>query len=144
MIRLCSSTTECSISESMISQSAPIDVNGPMKLSMRRVPAPMIAGPRTVELMQLRARLDDHPTLERGSLVDGAVDARLDRLEHEPVALEQRVHLAGVDPPAVEDLVAHPVAVVDEPLDGVGDLELAAGRRLDRAARRRGSCGSKR
>ena len=40
-----------------------------------------------------------------------------------------------------EDLVAHPVAVVDEPLDGVGDLELAAGRRLDRRAPRRGCAG---
>ena len=29
MIRLCSSTTECSISVSMSSQSAAIDVNGP-------------------------------------------------------------------------------------------------------------------
>ena len=50
---------------------------------------------------------------------------RLERLEHEPVALEQRVLLAGVDPPAVEHLVAHPVTLVDQPLDGVGDLELA-------------------
>ena len=65
----------------------------------------------------------------------------LDLLQQQPVRLEQRRQLAGVDPPAGEHLAAHPVALVDQPLDGVGDLELAARRRLDRARPRRGSSG---
>ena len=76
--------------------------------------------------------LDDHGTLlhhdaavDGGGLVDLAVDPGLERLEHPPVGLEQRVLLAGVEPPALEDVVADPVAVVDQPLDGVGDLQLA-------------------
>ena len=59
----------------------------------------------------------------------------LERLEHEAVALEQRILLAGVDPPAPQDLVADAPAVVDEPLDRIGDLELATRRRLDLAHR---------
>ncbi len=96
----------------------------------------MIAGPRTVELHDLGAGLDDDATLDRATSSSTVPSQRgVERLEHEPVALEQRVLLAGVDPPALQDLVAHPVAVVDEPLDGVGDLELAARRRFDRAHR---------
>ena len=104
----------------------------------------MIAGPRTTEFDELGAGLDDDPPFDARRVVEPAVDLRRDRVEHEAVALEQRVLLAGVDPPAGEDLVAHPVPLVDQPLDRVGDLELAARRRLDRARRRRGSCGSKR
>ena len=76
------------------------------------------------------ARFDDGASFEGGVFVDSSFDSRFERLEDEPVALEQRILLAGVDPPAVEDLVADPVAAIDQPLDRVGDLELAAGRRL--------------
>ena len=62
-----------------------------------------------------------------------AVDAVLDRVEHQAVAVQERVLLAGVDPPALQDLVADHVPVVDEPLDRVGDLELTTRGRLDRA-----------
>ena len=44
-------TTECSISLLTTSQLAPTALNGPMKLSITRVPAPMATGPRTVELV---------------------------------------------------------------------------------------------
>ena len=64
-------------------------------------------------------------------LVDLALDAAFDRLEEATVGLEERRLLAGVDPPAAEHLGAHPVPVVDQPLDGVGDLEFAARRRFD-------------
>ena len=94
----------------------------------------MMAGPRTRELHDLGARPRPRPGPRRWSASSTVpVDAGLERLQQQAVALEQRVELAGVDPPAVEDLVADPVAVVDEPLDGVGDLQLAAGRRLDGA-----------
>ena len=124
-------TTECSISQSTISQPAPMAVNGPMKLSTTACPAPMMAGPRIVELTISAPGLDDDPAVDRRRVVDRAVDARLELLEQQPVGLEQRRQLAGVDPPARQQLGAHPVAVVDQPLDGVGDLQLAAGRRLD-------------
>ena len=86
----------------------------------------MIAGPRTVELMICApSSITTRPSMiESASTVPA--DVELDGLEHEAVALQQGLQLAGVLPPAVEHLVAHPVAVVDEPLDRVGDLELAA------------------
>ena len=64
-----------------------------------------------------------------------AVDPVLDGVEHEAVAVQERVLLAGVDPPAPQDLVPDLMAVVDELLDRVGDLELVARRRADRAHR---------
>ncbi len=79
--------------------------------------------------------LDDHAPLDARPVVDVAVDPVLDRVEHETVAVEERVLLAGVDPPALEDLVGDGVAVVEEALDRVGDLELVAARRLDDAHR---------
>ena len=101
--------------------------------------APMIAGPRTIELISSApSSMTTRPSTLR-VVVDLAVDAGLDRVEHQPVAVEQRILLAGVDPPALQDLVRDPVAMIDEPLDRVGDLELTARRRLDRRARLRGS-----
>src|SRR4051812_25070553 len=79
--------------------------------------------------------LDHDASLDARRVVDDAVAARFDRLEHEPVALEEGILLAGVDPPTLQDLVTHAVAMVDQPLDGVGDLELTARRRFDRAHR---------
>ena len=93
----------------------------------------MIAGPRTFEPMSSApASITTRPSTCE-SLVDLAVDAGLDASRAPAGCLEQRVHLAGVDPPAVSTSCTTAVAVVDQPLDGVGDLELAAGRRLDRA-----------
>ena len=61
----------------------------------------MIAGPRTTELIELGAGLDHHPALDARRVVDLPSIAVLDRVEHEPVAVEERVLLAGVDPPAL-------------------------------------------
>ena len=125
-------TTECSISLLRISHPAPIAVNGPMKLSTIRVPAPMAIGPRNVELT-----ISAPPsTTTRPSIVEAsstrAVEPGLDLLEQEAVGLQQRRQLAGVDPPAGEQLRAHAVAGRDQPLDRIGDLQLAAWRRGDR------------
>src|SRR5690606_12365160 len=47
-----------------------------------------------------RRRLGDHdPPVDAGGVVDRAGQVGLDRLEHEGVALEERVELAGVLPP---------------------------------------------
>ena len=87
----------------------------------------MIAGPAHAwsRTSSAPASITTRPSIMRG-LVDLAVAAGLERLEHAAVALEQRILLAGVEPPALEHVVAHPVALVDQPLDGVGDLQLAA------------------
>src|ERR671919_1915075 len=80
---------------------------------------------------QLGARLGDHPAPDGRPGVYRSLDPRLQRLEHQPVALEQRILLARVDPPALEDLVVDAMAVVDQPLEGVGVLHLPPPRRLD-------------
>ena len=59
----------------------------------------------------------------------------LEVLEHEPVGLEHVVELAGVLPPAAHRVALDPAAAVDQLLDRVGDLELAAPRGLDRPRR---------
>ena len=94
----------------------------------------MIAGPRTDAALEPRAGLDDHPTVDLR--VDQlALDPALDRVEHEPVGGEHVLELAGVLPPALDDVRVDPRPLVDEVLDRVGDLELAARRGLDRAGR---------
>ena len=94
----------------------------------------MIAGPRTGAALEPRAGLDHDPTVDLG--VDQlALDPRLDRVEHEPVGGEHVLELAGVLPPALDDVRLDAPAAVDEVLDRVGDLELAAGRGLDRPRR---------
>ena len=60
-----------------------------------------------------------------------AVDAPLQGLEDQPVRLEHVLELAGVLPPAVDDVRADGQAAIDQVLDGVGDLELVAEARLD-------------
>ena len=128
-------TTECSISLWTTSQPLPMALNGPMKLSTIRVSRPIATGPRIVELtISAPSATTTRPSSDDAASTD-AVDPRLDLLEQQPVGLEQRRQLAGVDPPAGEQLGAHPLAVGDQPLDGVGDLQLAAGRRRDRPHR---------
>ena len=73
-----------------------------------------------------RAGFDNDPAIDRRRVIDLAVDSGLDLFEEQAVGFKQRRELAGVDPPALEDLVHHRVALVDQPLDRVGDLELAA------------------
>ncbi len=46
--------------------------------------------------------------------------------QHLPVRRQNILHLAGVDPEAAQQVRADVVALVDEPLNGVGDLQLPA------------------
>src|SRR3954451_18487551 len=82
--------------------------------------------------LQPRARLDDHAPVDL-RVDELAVDAGDERVEDEPIGLEHVLEAAGVLPPAAHDVRLDALAVVDEVLDRVGDLELAPRRRLDRA-----------
>ena len=82
--------------------------------------------------LELRAGLDRDPALDPARVVGLAVHAALEVLEHEPVRLEHVGELAGVLPPAADRVALDPAAAVDQLLDRVGDLELAAPRGLDR------------
>ena len=94
----------------------------------------MIAGPAHRRPLEPRAALDRHAALD--ARVDQlAVEALLDVVEDQAVGLEHVLHLAGVLPPAAHDVRVDPQPGVDQMLDRVGDLELAAPRRLDRARR---------
>ena len=84
-----------------------------------------------------RAGLDHDLALDARLGVDRAVDAALDRVENQAVGLEHVLELAGVLPPALDDVRAHLEAAVDQVLNGVGDLELVAEARLDALDRRR-------
>ena len=74
----------------------------------------------------LRAGLDHDPSLDLRVGVDLALEAGLDLLQHEAVGLEHVGELAGVLPPAADHLRLHLVAVLDQALDRLGDLQLAA------------------
>src|SRR4051812_33378306 len=92
-------------------------------------------GPAHGRVLDHRAGLDHHPSLDLAVAFDGALDELLEGLEDQAVGFEQRRQLPGVDPPALQHLVAHLVALVEQPLDRLGDLELAAGTGLDRPHR---------
>ena len=100
-------------------------------------PAPMIAGPRTTELISSAPASIDDPALRRATgRRRGRRSRVLDRVEHEPVAVRAAgpsCRCRSTSPARIS--CAHAVAVVEEPLDRVGDLELAARRRFDRAHR---------
>ncbi len=70
------------------------------------------------------------PALD-GALDQLAVVARLDHVEDQPVGLEHVLQAAGVLPPAGHLVGLHREPAVDEVLDGVGDLQLAAARGPD-------------
>ncbi len=94
----------------------------------------MISSSARPEGLIARAGLDHHPPLDLG-VDDLAVDARLEVLEHQAVGLEHVRELARVLPPAAHRPRLDPRTVVDQVLDRVRDLQLAAPRWLDRAGR---------
>ena len=98
-----------------------------------QAPAPITAGPRTTERVSVAPGLDHDPALDPRVLVDLALELGLQLLQHQAVGLEHVGELAGVLPPAAHDLGADRVAVVDQLLDRLGDLELAAPGGLERA-----------
>ena len=84
--------------------------------------------------LQPRARLDHHAPVHLR--VDQlAVDPLGQVVEDQAVGLEHVLQAPGVLPPAAHDVRLDAHAAVDQVLDRVGDLELAARRRLDRARR---------
>ena len=95
-------------------------------------------GALTDDCRTTHSRVDDHRTLldhdatvYEGVIVDGAMYCRFDRFENESVTFEKRLEFAGVLPPSVENLVSHSMLMVDQPLDGIGDLEFPTGRGFD-------------
>src|SRR5919199_6091922 len=69
-----------------------------------------------------------HLTVDLRVPIDKAVDRMGQLLQHEPICI-QHVHLLpGVDPPATMDVGIDTVLVLDEVLDRIGNLELAAPR----------------
>ena len=75
-------------------------VNGPMKLFTSRVPGADDRRAPDVRALRPRPRPRPRPGRRAGWPRRRAVDARLELLQQEPVGLEQRRELAGVDPPA--------------------------------------------
>ena len=125
-MRLFSRTMECSISAWSTTTPSLMEVYGPTKVSLSRQPAPMTTGPRTVQRSRrLPAPMRTGPSSVR--LVQLALDVADDGAEHEAVGLEHVLELAGVLPPAGDHVRLDAQAAVDHVLDGVGDLELAAG-----------------
>ena len=126
-----SSRIECSTSAFSITQ--PVTdrgVGADVAVGERRAGADH-RRPADDRALQARARLDDHPPVDL-RLDQLALDRRLDRVEHEPVGGEHVLELAGVLPPAPDDVRLDPPPAVEQVLDRVGDLELAARRGLDR------------
>src|SRR6266851_933902 len=58
-------------------------------------------------------------------------DRSLDRTKHNPVRLQHIPHLTGVDPVAADDMWPYKIALLDEILDGIGNLKLSALRWAD-------------
>jgi len=75
--------------------------------------------------LQARALLDDDAAVDLG-VHELAVEARDEGIEHEPVGLEHVVQAARVLPPPADDVRLDAATGVDQVLDRVGDLELAA------------------
>ena len=85
----------------------------------------MIAGPRTVERSsRAPGSMTTRPSTCES--ISSPSTRALDRVEDQPVGLEHVVEAAGVLPPAAHDVRLDAPAAVDEVLDRVGDLELAA------------------
>ena len=108
-----------------------IDVNGPTYAWTILAPCPMMAGPRIVERSTTApGSMTTLPSI-RLSRVHGSLDAALERVENQSIRFEHVLQLAGVLPPALDDVRAHGEALVDQVLNGVGDLQLVAKAWLD-------------
>ncbi len=95
------------------------------------LPAPMIAGPTIREPADRRALLDHDPADDLAVVVDGAVEPRLEALEDQAVHLEHVGDVAGVLPVPGDRRRVDRAAVVEQPLDRLGDLKLAPPGRLE-------------
>ena len=102
-------------------------VNGPMKLSTIRVPAPIASRPADRRVDDLGAGLDDDPAVDRPSRrrpcrrsACSIFSSSSRFASSSGVSLPVSIHQP------VSSSQPHAVAVVDQPLDRVGDLQLAA------------------
>src|SRR5580692_4363201 len=86
--------------------------------------------PRTADL---GAALDHHAADELGRVVYRAVLERFGALQHHAVDLEHVGDVAGVLPVPRDDRGPYLVAGVEQPLQGLGDLEFPAPRRAELA-----------
>ena len=77
-----------------------------------------------------RTGFDHDTSLDLRASIDVTVVAWFEHFEHEPITFEERVFLPSVDPPAFQHLVVDDLALLDDPLDRIGDLEFATWRRL--------------
>ena len=126
-------TIESATSLRSIRQPRSTETSGPTVDSSTTESGPITTGPRSTLRVTL-APAADHDRRpppwwlrrprrrSRGSRTDSII----------AVGLEQVVGLAGVLPPALDHLGADRAPVVDQPLDRLGDLVLAAPRRLQR------------
>ena len=83
----------------------------------------------------LRSFGDHDLALDPALVVDGSLHVVLLRVEDGAIGFEHVGRLAGVLPPPLDDVRVDGAAVVDEPLNRVGDLELVAPGWFDRLDR---------
>ena len=96
-----------------------------------RARAPMMTGPADDGVLDHRPLFDHDLPLDARVGVYRAFDAPLERVEDQAVRLEHVLELAGVLPPAVDDVGPDVEAAIDQGLNRIGDLELVAEARLD-------------
>src|ERR1700723_3664589 len=92
-------------------------------------------GTHDARAADLGAALDDHAADEFGGVVYRAVLGRFGTLQHHAVDLEHVGDVAGVLPVPRDDRGPYLVAGVEQPLQGLGDLEFPAARRAELAHR---------
>src|SRR6266545_5790072 len=83
----------------------------------------------------LGALFDNHLADQLRVAIDVSLYQRRQFFQNQPVGLEHIVLLTVVDPPALVDVREHLLAMLDEPLNRVGDLQLAAPGWLNRLDR---------
>ena len=127
-----SMTTECSTSLLTISQPSPMALNGPDEAVDDRVLAADRHRTADRRVDDLGALGDDDAAVDRRRGVDRAVDLGSIFSSSRRFASSSGVSLPVSIHHPVSSSVRTRLPLVDEPLDGVGDLQLAARRRIDR------------
>src|SRR5688572_13959562 len=88
-------------------------------------------GPSDCRTFDHGSSLDDDLALDPALGIDRTLNAPLLGLEDQAIGFEHVLELAGVFPPALDDVRAHGQAPIDQVLDGVSNLELVAKAGLD-------------
>src|SRR6266545_2248668 len=90
-------------------------------------------GPAHGRADETGSRLDDDLPFHAASRVQLVEALRRKRVEDDAVGFEHVLDLSGVLPPTRDDVRVNALAVIHEPLDGVGDLQLLPRARSDLA-----------